>query len=139
MHLPNVNYGAVLAAGIAVFILGGLWYSPLLFARRWVLLLGKTEEELKAGGKVPALMFLQAFLCGLLVAWVMAIVVSHFADVTLLRAVLIAFTCWLGFAGATSYANVVFAQKPLQLWLIDSGYNLVSFILAVVVIVIWPW
>ena len=42
--------------------------------------------------------------------------------------------CWLGFAGATSFANVIFAQKPKELWLIDSGYNLVSFVVAGVIL-----
>ena len=32
MTLPQVNYLAVLVAGIAIFILGGLWYS-LFFSR----------------------------------------------------------------------------------------------------------
>lgn len=33
--MPDVNILAVAAAGIAGFVLGGLWYSPVLFAGRW--------------------------------------------------------------------------------------------------------
>ena len=33
--MPEVNWLAVLAATVAAFVLGGLWYSPLMFARRW--------------------------------------------------------------------------------------------------------
>ena len=39
----HVNFLAVLVTGIVIFVLGGLWYSPVLFARRWVALMGKTE------------------------------------------------------------------------------------------------
>ena len=45
MTLPIVNNVAVLVSGVAIFMLGGLWYSPVLFAKRWVKLIGKTEEE----------------------------------------------------------------------------------------------
>jgi hypothetical protein len=29
MHFPPVNYLAVLVAAIVMFILGGVWYSPV--------------------------------------------------------------------------------------------------------------
>lgn len=34
MHFPDVNYLAVLVSGVAIFALGGLWYSPALFAKQ---------------------------------------------------------------------------------------------------------
>ena len=43
----HVNFVAVLVTGVVIFVLGGLWYSPVLFARRWVALMGKTEAEMK--------------------------------------------------------------------------------------------
>ena len=33
MQLPQVNYLAVFVAAIVIFLLGGLWYSPVLFSR----------------------------------------------------------------------------------------------------------
>lgn len=137
MHLPQVNYLAVLVGGIVIFTLGGLWYSPMLFARRWTQLMGKSEAELKASsGAMPA-MYLQAFLCGLLSAWVLAIILKHFAPITPLRGGALGALCWLGFAGATSYAGALFSMKPKALWLIDSGYNLASFVVAGVILAVW--
>ena len=51
MGIMQVNYYAVLVCGILMFMLGGLWYSPALFAKRWMQLIGKTEEELPAGNR----------------------------------------------------------------------------------------
>jgi len=34
--MPHINWLAVLAAAISTFVLGGLWYSPLLFGRSWM-------------------------------------------------------------------------------------------------------
>jgi hypothetical protein len=31
----DINWLAVLAAAAASFLLGGLWYSPILFAKPW--------------------------------------------------------------------------------------------------------
>ena len=76
--MPHVNYIAVVVAAVAIFILGGLWYSPVLFAKRWVKLIGKTEEEMKASSAPAPLMFLAAFVCGFLVSLVLAVLLNHF-------------------------------------------------------------
>jgi hypothetical protein len=138
MSLPQVNYLAVLAGGLAIFLLGGLWYSPVLFAKRWISLQGVTEEEMKAKsqGSMP-LQFLQAFITGLCVSWAMAVLLNHFVNLTILRAALVGVLCWVGFAGATSYATALFSQKSRHLWLIDSGFNLVSFVIACIILAAW--
>jgi hypothetical protein len=139
---PTINYLAVLVAGIVIFMLGGLWYSPVLFAKRWIALQGRTEEQERAqaaAANMP-LMYLSAFICGLVTALVMAMVLGHMATSVHLNAAhgaTIGFMCWLGFAATTSYATALFSGKPKQLWLIDSTYNLVSFVLAGMILAIW--
>jgi hypothetical protein len=132
-----MNYLAVLVSAVAIFVLGGLWYSPVLFAKRWIVLIGKSEEDLKAQPKGMPLMFLQAFICGALISWMMAIVINHFGPVTVGRGAAVAAHCWLGFAAPTSYASYLFSGKPRALWAIDSGYNLVSFVIAGVILAAW--
>jgi len=134
--LPQVNYLAVLVSGIAIFMLGGLWYSRVLFATPWIRLMGKTEEELKSGAAGP-LPFVFAFFCGIAVALVMAIVLNHFQPLNLMRSIEVAVVCWLGFAAATSFATAMFSGSPRGLWMINSGYNLVSFIVAAVIETLW--
>lgn len=136
MTLPPVNYLAVLVSGIAIFLLGGLWYSPMLFARPWVRLMGKTEEELKAQSAGP-IAFVIAFFCGLITAFVLAIVLQAFAPLTLVKALIVSALCWLGFAGVTSFGSAIFSGQPRPLWLINSGYNLVSFLVAATILALW--
>jgi len=126
----------VLVSGVAIFLLGGLWYSPALFAKPWVRLMGKTEEELKAGAG-GALPFVLAFLCGLAVALAMAIVLNHFQPLGVMKAIEVAVVCWIGFAAATSFGTAIFSSTPRALWMINSGYNLVSFIVAAVIEAVW--
>jgi len=143
MHpFPAVNYLAILVAAIVIFILGGLWYSNILFARKWIALQGRTEEQMKAqaaSANMP-LMYFSAFVCAFLIAWVMAHLIAHMAAVTEVTAghgALFGVICWLGFAAPTSYATALFSGKPRQLWLIDTTYNLVSFVLAGIILAVW--
>jgi hypothetical protein len=137
MTLPVVNNVAVLVSGVVIFVLGGLWYSPVLFAKRWVALIGKTEEELKASAGSMPTNYLLVFVCGLVTAWVMALVVGNFAPASAIDGGIIGALCWLGFAGATSFGTALFGGKPKALWLIDSGFNLVAFIVAGIVLAAW--
>ena len=36
MPTANVNILAVLVAGVLTLVLGGVWYSPILFAKQWM-------------------------------------------------------------------------------------------------------
>lgn len=146
MSLPQLNYLAVLVAGIVIFLLGGLWYSPILFAKKWIALQGRTEEQLRAGtaGSNMPLMYLGAFICGLIIAWALAVVANHFSPTVFIttgewavRGAKLGLFCWFGFAATTSFANALFSMKPKQLWLIDSAYNLVSFVIAGIILMVW--
>ena len=142
MHYPAINYLAVLVAAIVIFVLGGLWYSPALFAKRWIALQNRTEEEMRAqavASNMP-LMYFAAFVCAFIQAWVMAMVIGHMsqvADMSVGHAAIFSALLWLGFAGTTSYATALFSGKPRQLWLIDTMYNLVSFVLAGIILAVW--
>jgi Protein of unknown function (DUF1761) len=137
MSLPVVNNVAVLVSGAVIFMLGGLWYSPVLFAKRWVALIGRTEEELKANAGAMRTNYLFVFLCGMVTAWVMALVVGNFAPASTVDGALIGALCWLGFAGATSFGSALFSGKPKALWLIDSGFNLAAFVVAGIILARW--
>ena len=145
MLLPALT-PSVFVAGIIIFLIGGLWYSPVLFAKRWIALQGRTEEQMKAqaaGANMP-LMYLSALICGLIIAWAMNVLAQHFMPAAavpvgtwILRGARLGLFCWFGFVAPTSYAMALFSMKPRQLWLIDAGYNLVSFILAGMVLMGW--
>jgi len=45
-YFMDINYWAVLVAGLASFGFAGLWYSPLLFAKPWMAENGFSEKDL---------------------------------------------------------------------------------------------
>ena len=143
MHdLPDMNWLAILVAAIVIFVLGGLWYSPVLFVKRWLALQGRTPEQEKAqaaAANMPV-MYASAFLTALITSWAIALVFAHFSSeiaMTAAHGAMFGFLFWLGFAAPTSYATAIFSGKPKQLWLIDSAYNLVSFVLAGIIVAVW--
>jgi CBS domain containing-hemolysin-like protein len=137
MGAHNLNYLAILVSGIAIFMLGGLWYSRLLFAKPWVRLMGKSEEELRAASGNMAVSFATVFLCGLVTAYCLALVLHHFAPLTVGRAVHLSLICWMGFAAATSFGTALFSGTPRLLWLLNSAYNLVAFVIAAIILTLW--
>ena len=44
--LQGVNWLGVDAAKLAAMAVGSLWYSPLMFMKRWQAELGKTPEQM---------------------------------------------------------------------------------------------
>ena len=124
-------------SAVVIFLLGGLWYSPVLFAKRWVALQGKTMEEMQAAGASPG-MYFQVFLCGLVISFVMALLIGHFSNhpMTALRGAQVGVMAW-AITGATSYGTALFSFKPKALWLVDSGFNLVSMMIAGVILAVW--
>jgi hypothetical protein len=128
----SINYLAVLVSGVVIFVLGGLWFS-LLFAKPWLRMIGVTDPQASPG----AALFVQFFVCALLTSWGMAMILSHAGPMEVGRAIGFGILCWLGFAGATSYATAKAGKKPVALWAIETGYNLVSFVIAAVILSAW--
>jgi len=60
---------AALVAAVSMFLVGGLWYSPLLFAKPWMNDNGLTDAELQGG---TARVFGGAFVLSLLMAFNLA-------------------------------------------------------------------
>lgn len=131
--MPEVNWLAVLAATVAAFVLGGLWYSPLLFGKKWQAAAGLSDETLKAGN--PALIFGGSFVLAFIASAMFAMFLGpkpslQSGTLTGLAAGL----CWV----ATSFGiNGLFERKPLALTLINCGYHTVQFTLIGAILGTW--
>ena len=72
----NLNWFAIFVAAISAFILGGLWYSPLMFVKRWMKETGITEESTKKNNmlKVFGLSFLLSLIASFFLAMFIGVV-----------------------------------------------------------------
>jgi hypothetical protein len=51
MDLSTINWLAVIIAALSAFIIGGIWYSPVLFANAWMNDNNLTPEQIKTANK----------------------------------------------------------------------------------------
>lgn len=117
-HLSLPSPGAVLAASLVGFLIGGLWYSPILFARRWLSAAGLDEATVAQAGK--GRIFGLAFACNLFMALALAALGGVPAGLAAgLGAGLLA---GLGLAAPALGVLYLFELRPLALWWINGGY-----------------
>lgn len=112
----------VLLAAVSSFVVGGLWYSPLLFGKTW-----NAENGGPAGTGHPAKVFGVSFAFSLLAAACFAVLVGP--SPSLESSVTLGALVGIGLVAASFGINYQFAQRTFKLWLIDGGYHAVQFLL----------
>ncbi len=140
MHFKDVNLYAVLVCGVAVMVVGFVWYSPLLFARPWMKLMGvdpddkaKLAEMQKNAGPSYGISFLAA----LVSAFVLGKVIVMSSVTSPLYGMKIGFAMWLGFVTTVQLTAVLFAKQPRALYLINTGYQLVCYLVMSAILTKW--
>ncbi len=131
--MPQVNWLAVIAAALSMFVIGGLWYSPMLFAKPWQKAAGLSDEALKAGS--PPLIFGLAFVLSLLMAANLAFFLAGVTDLGAALAYSIA--AGLGWAALGLSVVALFERRPLSYHLINGGYLTVAFIVMGLILAVW--
>lgn len=121
--MPDVNYLAVFLCGVGSMVLGGLWYSPLLFGRGWQRWTGLSDADL-AGGNM-AVTYGLAFVLSLLAAWVFALFLGN--EMGLWPAVGAGAAAGAFWVAASFGINYLFERRPLGLFLINGGYHALQF------------
>jgi hypothetical protein len=126
----DVNYIGVLLAAVASMVVGFVWYSPLLFANPWVKLMGHSMESMKAKqkemGKTYAISFVVSLVTAYVLAHVMGLSRNFFGYDAMTTGLTTAFWMWLGFVAPVQLTDVLFGGKKLQLFGINTGYQLVA-------------
>lgn len=130
--MAHLNYLAVIVAALSSFLLGGLWYSPILFGPAWQRAAGDTR---KPGDAHPARVFGFSFLFALAAAFIYALVMPAPGDAT--HALLQGLAIGAGVVAASFGINYQFANRPAVLWFIDGGYHTVQFALYGLILGLW--
>jgi hypothetical protein len=127
---------AVIVAAIIPMIIGALWYSPVMFAKKWMALIGKTEEEIKKSFN-PMKMYGLSFLASLVMAYVLAHIVINTGYSGFVGGMHAGFWLWLGFVLTTNSSTVLFESRPSGLYWMNVSYYLVSILLMGGLLAVW--
>ncbi|MCR2834742.1 DUF1761 domain-containing protein [Parerythrobacter lacustris] len=126
MDISAVNWIGVVVAALAGFLVGGIWYGPVM-GKRWMGAVGLSEEQIKQGNM--AAIYGGAFAFSLLASWTLAHTFATYGqDLSVAVKVLTAFGVALGFIVPAIGTNYLFSQKSKALFFIDASYWLLFYI-----------
>ncbi|NVE94837.1 DUF1761 domain-containing protein [Altererythrobacter lutimaris] len=125
MDLFDVNWLGVVLAAACGFVVGGIWYGPIM-GKKWMGAVGLTEDDIK--GSNMGLIYGGAFAFSLLASWTLAHTFASYAqDLSVAVKVLTALGVALGFIVPALGTNYLFSQKSKSLFFIDAGYWLLFY------------
>jgi uncharacterized protein (DUF58 family) len=126
MAYPYINIWAVLLAALAFWALGALWYSPVLFGKRWQKEVGFKEEDIKKANM--ALVFGGSFVLMLLMVWALNFVINSHKpeEVSFLQGLHYGAFTGFFFAMLTMGINYLYQRRSIVLWMIDGFYMIIG-------------
>jgi len=137
----DVNYFAVLLAAVAAMAVGFAWYSPVMFGKPWMKLMGYTtksiEEAKKGMGKMYALSMAASLITAYVLTHIMVMSINFFQSDPLSTGLTSAFWVWLGFVAPVQMTDVIFGGKQWKLFSINTGYQLTSLLIMGIVLSLW--
>jgi len=119
--MNGVNWIAVIVGAVGSFLLGWLWYSPMLFGPKWAEGVG---VKIGTASEMPVQAMVAQIIGLFLMSWLVGVTAVSNQLMTIILAVL-AFTV-LGFSGGGFRQNSVYAR------LVDAGYWIVAAIFMII-------
>lgn len=119
--ISNMNWLAVLAATVAGFITGAVWYGVL--AKPWMAAAGLTDDDIQQS----AGLYIGAFVLQLIMATTLAIVIAHAGLTSWLAGAVLGFVIGIGLVTANKALNAAFQGTSRNLVLIDGLHAATGF------------
>jgi hypothetical protein len=133
VDLSKLNYLAVLAAALVSFVVGGVWYSPVLFGGVWMRETGLTDDTLRK--RNMTVVFGGSFLLSLIIAFNLAAFLAGPPNLVWgMTAGALAGAGWVATGMGITY---LFECRSLKLYLVDAGYHAVTFVIMGGILGVW--
>jgi len=134
----NLNWGAIAVGGLAYFALGSLWYSPILFSKKWIAYL-KLDVNDPNAKKGMGLMFGGSFVLMLVQSLAIAIIAERLEirGAGWMSGLKLGALTGCCFCATTIGVNYLYEKKPLGLFLINAGYAIIGNIISAIIICSW--
>ncbi len=134
----SISWVSVLLAAVASFVVGWAWFSQRLFGATWLREMGMTKATTERAKKKSMLVTMIAgFVAQVVMAAVLAMIISATGSVGIKEGVVSAFWVWLGFVATISFGSILWEHKSITFFLINVTYWLVALILQGAIIGYW--
>ncbi len=119
----TLNWIAISASTLLSFIVGSLWYSPILFGKLWQSEAGLSDEKLKNGNM--GLIFGGAFILIFISMFNLAMFLGPKADLSF--GMMAGFLTGFGWVATSIGVLYLFERRSLKLFFINAGYHIICF------------
>jgi len=122
LAFSGYSLAGILAATIAGYVVGAIWYGVL--GERWLKALGLTKADISTDAGKPKSFapFIIAFFADLVMAFVLAGLIGHLGLITIRTGLISGAIVWSGFVLTTLTVNNSFAMRSKALIWIDGGH-----------------
>jgi MFS family permease len=129
----NLNWLAIVVAAVSSFLIGGLWFSPLMFVNRWMKEAGIKKEDNRNKNMVKV--FGVAFILSLIASFFLAMFIGKEAGAAF--GAIAGFMA--GFGWILTYVGIIylFESRSFVHFMINAGYSVVS--LTVMGLIVGAW
>lgn len=134
MDISTLNWWAVLIAAFTNFMLGGLWYSPIMFGKIWQSENRLSDEELQKGNMAKIFGF--SFIWSLVMSFNLGMFLND-SNTDITWGLAAGFLAGFGWVASAIFIIGLFERKSMAYMLINAGYMILSFLLMGLIIGGW--
>ena len=126
----EINFMAVALGGVAFWVLGALWYSPLLFGKAWQSEVGLSDDDIKGGNM--AIIFGGSLILMMMMSMALYFAVaSHPAEeMTFTHGMFHGMMMGVLTAAASMGINYLYQRRSIKLFAIDAIYQVLGLALS---------
>ncbi len=124
VKMGQIDWLVIVVATLLNMFIGFVWYSKFLFGPLWMKLTKHTEKDLRHGIKAVALGLVNS----LIIAFFLFIFENALQVPNVTDGMIVGVLFWLGFVATRQLAPFIWYKKPFQIFLIDTGFKLLSFL-----------
>jgi hypothetical protein len=133
----SLHYLKVLAVSLIGFVIGGLWYSPLLFVKAWLKEMKLTPEVIAARGEGRHFEMPAAFFFTIVSTLALATIIAAHNPPSALKGAELGAFIGMGIIAARSAVNGIFEGRTLRHYMISTGHEVVLFIVQGAILAVW--
>jgi hypothetical protein len=130
----TLNWVAIALATLSSMVVGTVWYLPRVFGNAWMAVTGKdpnnpTSKPAAYGGSFAA-----SAVTAIVLAVAIDVAAFAFGGPFLPIALATGSILWLGFTATRVLVHELFESRPLRVWAISAGYELVTVVVMAAII-----
>ncbi|MEO5944436.1 MAG: DUF1761 domain-containing protein [Ferruginibacter sp.] len=134
--LDYINWFAVLCGALGYFALGAIWYSKMLFAKKWIALT-KVDATNPDAYKGMGVILFSSFVLMFLTSLGIAILRTRLDISGYMSGIKLGLITGLLFGASAISISYLYEKRPVGLHLINGLYTVIGNIIAAVIICCW--